>query len=145
MKPTSKRLIIVVELAERQLNSAAEQMVKAKQQLQFEQGRLEELESYFVEYQRQAKQQSHTGISVTRLMNFNHFLNNLRQAIDQQGQTIARLEKVCDQARQRWLAMKAKHKNLSSLQEKAHIDEALAREKRLQRELDDNYSLPKKI
>lgn len=139
MVAKSKRLQVVVELAERQLEEAARQLNKVIEQRQFEQTRLEELQSYFAEYQAQAKQQWGTGISVSRLMNFNYFLNNLRQAIDQQRQTIAHLDGVCDRARQQWVALKGRSKNLQELQQRAFREEDQRREKHLQREIDDNY------
>lgn len=139
MVAKSKRLQVVVELAERQLEEAAKQLNKVNQQRQFEQTRLEELQSYFVEYQGQARQQWGAGISISRLMNFNYFLSNLRQAIEQQRQTLAHLDGVCDRARQQWVAIQGRSKNLQELQQRAYREEDQRREKRLQHEIDDNY------
>ncbi|HSG62150.1 MAG TPA: flagellar export protein FliJ [Pseudomonadales bacterium] len=143
MAAKSQRLQVVVDLAQRQLDDAATRLAKVRDQLSFEQRRCEELENYFTEYQAQAKQQWGKGISVSRLTNFNYFLNNLRQAIDQQRQTITHIEAKCEQARLHWINMKAKQNNMVKLQTRAVLEEEAAREKRLQREIDDNFSILK--
>jgi len=140
MVAKSKRLQVVVNLAERELHDSAAALAKVNQQYHFEEGRLQELQTYFEEYQQQAKQQWGSGISVSQLMNFNYFLNNLRQAIEQQQQTLAHLQRVCERARQQWLNHKAKHVNLCDLQKKALQDEDKMLEKKLQRDIDDNFS-----
>lgn len=145
MTAKSKRLQVVLDHAQRQLDEAATRLAKVSDQLTFEKNRCAELENYFNEYQAQAKQQWGKGISVSRLTNFNYFLNNLRQAIDQQRQTIAHIEAKCEQARQHWVNMRAKQDNMIKLQTRASAEEEIFREKRLQREIDDNFSILKKF
>jgi flagellar protein FliJ len=141
----SKRLQVVVDHSQRQLDDAAVRLAKVSDQLMFEKNRCAELENYFNEYQSQAKEQWGRGISVSRLTNFNYFLSNLRQAIDQQRQTIAHIEAKCEQARQHWVNMKAKQNNMIKLQARASAEEQMTREKRLQRDIDDNFSILKKF
>ncbi|MEY3018607.1 MAG: hypothetical protein RL336_1742 [Pseudomonadota bacterium] len=132
-------MALLVDLAEQRLHSAAEKLARANEQLQFEEGRLQELQVYFQEYQRQAKQQTQQGVVVSQIINFNHFLNNLRLAIDQQSQTVKRWRFACDDVRKAWLGLKAKHSNLCRLHNKARQEAEYLREKVLQRELDDNF------
>ncbi len=145
MAKRSERLLLVVNLAERELEKSASILAKASQQVTFEQGRLEELQSYFNEYQLLAKTQSKAGISVVRLMNFNHFMSNLRAAIDQQTKTITYLEKQQQKAREVWIKSKSKLKNLQKLQASAVTNELYLEEKNLQKTFDDSFVTAKQL
>lgn len=140
MASRSSRLAIVAQLSERELDHAGKQLQLSTQQYEYEKQRLEELEGYFLEYQQVSREQSRAGITVVRLMNFNHFMNNLRTAIEQQTRTVEGAALKREKVRQAWIELQAKTKNLRQLVDDARHSEAFAVEKKLQKELDDNHT-----
>lgn len=140
MSSKVRRMALLIDLAEQHLHSAADNLARANDQLKFEESRLQELQVYCQEYQRQAQRQTQRGVAVSQIINFNHFLNNLRTAIDQQNHTVKRCQHICDDVRSTWLALRARHSNLSRLYGRAKQEAEYQREKVLQREMDDSFA-----
>ncbi len=109
------------------------------QQLELNKKRLNDLESYRMEYGRNLLGAG-KGLSVAKLQDYQAFLNNLNDAVEQQKTAIKQLTLEYEQAKRQWLAAKNRCKAIQTVQQKYELSELRSEIRREQREQDDRNS-----
>lgn len=133
----SKRLEPIVKLAERREQEVARVFAHVLKQLEDKRSRLRELLSYADEYQRNFHLLIARGASGQEVQQFRSFLQQLDAAIAHQRDSVATAERICDEERARWLAVRSKTLSLDKAIERFRADEAHQQQRREQRESDD--------
>lgn len=99
--------------------------------------KLQELERYRGEYERQFSQRAGKGIGATDLRDYQVFLSRLAEAIRQQQSIVQRALAERDAERQRWQDAAKRSKALSHVVEKWQTEERQTYDRREQRESDE--------
>ncbi|MES2354472.1 MAG: flagellar export protein FliJ [Pseudomonadota bacterium] len=86
--PTAAQLKFLIERAQRQSDTNVQQLAKTRTALSGAEAQLELLLRYRKDYQTQLGVTVSNGTDSERLRNFQRFIGNITQAIDQQGREI---------------------------------------------------------
>lgn len=135
--PRAKRLQTVVRLAERDERQALANLGAAQQKLQREQQQQQQLTDYAGDYQRQISGSGGGQISAAQLHTTVGFLQQIEQALKQQQQQIALLQKQVDHEREVWQQAQAKLKALQQLIEKLESEYDHQQARQEQRQADE--------
>ena len=133
----SKRLEIVVDLAQRKVEETALALAFVQRKLGDEQSKLEQLEQYLCEYRATIQSEGRKGFSVQEFRRYNDFSENVAKAISQQTQQVSTIKHQLEQVRRHWLMLDARHKGVLKLRDKALSQENIAQERQEQKELDE--------
>jgi flagellar FliJ protein len=120
---TERRLAVALATVERRLADA--------------EAKLQELERYRGEYDKQFAQRAGGGIGVTALRDYQAFLARLSEAIKQQQAVVKRAQSERDAERQRWQEAAKRAKALGHVVEQWQTEERRASDRREQRESDE--------
>jgi flagellar FliJ protein len=134
MSPRSARLQPAVEQAKRRDELALQKLAEQQQRFTLVQNQLEELERYRQEYSL-----SEGGLTVTALVNRQHFLDRIDKAIVQQLREVERHRRQLETARMQWVQLHARERAIDSVivryrsleqqsedrQEQAEVDERM--------------------
>lgn len=131
----SKSLKVVLSLAEKAEQQAAHAMREQKNQLESQQRQLQEITAYNNRYAEQISQLGSRDI--LQFTSQRNFLGQLGELIRAQSETVGVLEQQAERARNNWQSEFIRRKTIAELIEKIEREEDLAKQKRLQRELDD--------
>ena len=121
----SQRLIIVLDLAEKEVTKAGEILEKARQQLQAEEQKLENLRHFYQEYEK-AFNSSTSGIRAQDIARQRTFLAQLSQAQQQQQYIIQQRRQLVASKQKNWQFAYLKQKAIAQLIERLKKDENLA-------------------
>lgn len=132
----SKRMTVVLDLAQREQGLAAKNLEAHQQQLNQEQARLQQLESYYQDYESKVGSVQ-TTLRASELANNRRFLGRISEAKCQQQVQITQLRKHYEAAKQHWMTCHLKQENLVKLIERYRQEEGLAQEKSEQKQLDE--------
>jgi flagellar FliJ protein len=99
--------------------------------------KLQELERYRLDYDKQFAQRAGGGIGVTTLRDYQAFLARLSEAIRQQQAVVKRAQSERDAERQRWQEAAKRAKALGHVVEQWQTEERRASDRREQRESDE--------
>lgn len=99
--------------------------------------KLQELERYRAEYERQFSQRAGKGIGATDLRDYQAFLARLGEAIKQQQSIVQRARAERDAERQRWQDAAKRSKALGHVVEQWRTEERRTSDRREQRESDE--------
>ena len=99
--------------------------------------KLQELERYRSDYDRQFAQRAGEGIGATSLRDYQVFLARLSEAIRQQQAVVKRAQSERDAERQRWQEAAKRAKALGHVVEQWQSEERRASDRREQRESDE--------
>ena len=135
--PRSKRLAIVERLIEQQEQQLAKAVGMARQQLQQEEKKHQDLQNYLGDYESELLTQGEGGISGSQWQNFQFFIGQLEQAISQQRGAVQRAEQQIEIVLVKWRQVYQKRKSLGSLIHKIKLDELVEQEKKEQKQVDD--------
>lgn len=141
MRKGSQRLATLLKLAALREQNAARALGTSGERLRQAQQQSEQLESYRSEYEQTFIADGARPRSAREFANFQGFFGQLSQVQQQQVQQVTQREADCEAARQRWLALHARHNLLDQLRDRKVKKEQFEAEKRLQRELDDRIRL----
>lgn len=133
----SERLQTLLKLAAMREQAAARQLGLSSERLQQAQSQSQQLRQYEHDYQQRYVDSGAEPVSRSFLLNYQGFFRQLETVQTQQHQTIKLREGDREQARLRWLEQHAKRRLLNRVREQRLASEALATEKKMQRELDD--------
>ncbi len=136
---SSKRLVSINRLNAMKERDATKILGDRVQQLELNKKRLSDLESYRMEYGRNLLGAG-KGLSVAKLQDYQAFLNNLNDAVEQQKTAIKQLTLEYEQAKRQWLAAKNRCKAIQTVQQKYELAELRNEGRREQREQDDRNS-----
>ena len=137
IQKTSHRLQTVLKLARLRQQLAAEQLGSMIQQADAQQQQVEQLKHYQLDYGEHLKVLGAKGASAGQLVNSQHFMDNLEQAVVTQQQRAVLAQDQREQARSHWQQQYSREKNMEALVERRQREEQLAVENRDQREQDD--------
>lgn len=133
----SDRLQTLLKLAAMREQAAARQLAQSSERLQQAQQQSRQLQQYERDYQQRFIDLDSAPVNRNFLLNYQGFFRQLETAQTQQDQTIQLREGDRELARQRWLEQYTKRHLLNRVRDKRLVSEALATEKKVQRELDD--------
>lgn len=133
----SDRLQTLLKLAAMREQAAARQLAQSSERLQQAQQQSQQLRQYEHDYQQSYVDHGSETVSRSFLLNYQGFFRQLETAQTQQHQTIELRVGDREQARLRWLEQYTKRHLLNRVREQRLASEALAAEKKTQRELDD--------
>lgn len=132
----SKRLELIVHLAQAAESEAARELGDAQNTLEDEHRRLADITDYYNSYQDQFSRNTHK-IRSSDLANSRAFLSNLNQARQAQLVQIQHAEQNVLLAKQKWRESHLKCESLDSYQSRVAKEERAITEKKDQRMLDD--------
>src|SRR5690606_2606073 len=127
---------IVLMLAERHEQAAAQRLGSYREQINAEQEQLQQLEEYAAHYL-DTYGSLKTGLHAQDLISYSSFIQRLAEAKKEQQTKVARMMQTIEQLQQDW---RGKHRRLESIQDliaRLRYEENEVLEKRLQKELDD--------
>lgn len=127
-----QRLQPLLELAGQRVSQAAGGIQHRRTESMNEQARLDELRRYLHDYETQGAQPSRW-----QLANQSAFISRLRQAIDQQVQTVGRTEQAVREAVEQWSTERLDQRRYETLQTQARSRHTARLAKHEQRELDE--------
>ena len=133
----SKRMTPVVKVAENREQAAARLLGEARQRLEQQQRKLEELTTYRDQYSREFQHCSGQGMGVARLQDFRLFLARLNQAIEQQQRVVERCRQDCERQRLNWVDSRTRTQALGKVVDRYQREERHQAERREQHETDE--------
>lgn len=131
----SKRLAVVLDLAEREKDQATQEFELARQQCLQEEQKLTQLIDYYRDYQQSFAAKK--SLRVEELIKQRSFLDQLAQAQKQQQALIRSAQANLETKRAAWQKSHMKHKNLAQLINRYRVQEELALSKKEQKMLDE--------
>ena len=135
MSKRLQRVKKIVELAEIELDQAAQTYAYMQSKLADAQRQLESLESYCDEYAKKPSSVSH--ISPIQLQTYNAFSDKLSQALVAQRQQVIESEKMQSLAKDTWIEKRARVKSLEALVKRISRNEEAKLSRQEQRMLDE--------
>ncbi|MGH1371904.1 MAG: flagellar export protein FliJ [Cellvibrionaceae bacterium] len=135
-KPRSKRMLVVLDMAERAEKSAAQTLEQARHQVAHAKQQFEQVSEYQAEYER-ALNQPKQAVSVQVLMNDRLFLAQLVQVVTAQRGQLDQLRAGEDSALHNWQLCYQRRKNIEKLINSLKNEEDAVLEKKLQKEMDE--------
>lgn len=141
MVKRSQRLKIVLQMAQRHESEVLQRMQGVKTQLQAELKRLEEFESYREQYQQQLSEAASSRISTSQYVNYQRFIAQLGQVIEQQGQKITMLKQHLEKATSVWRLAHEKTRGMSEHIQSCHQSELREADAQEQKMLDEATQL----
>lgn len=136
----SKRMAVVLTLAERAEDLAAQRLQEARQQHQLEQDKLQELREYFQDYADQIDQQRQ-GLTAQTMMTYRHFLQQLEQSVTVQQTRVKQGEQLNERLLVEWQQLYHRRRSIAELIQRLQVSENAALEKQLQKEIDELTTL----
>ena len=132
----SQRFKVVLQLAERQEQEAANQVGRYQQQLQRERQQLQQLHDYNLDYQKKFGSQTR-GLRGADLISSRGFLARLATAESEQQANLERMQKTLESLQQTWRQKYHYRQSIENLIARFSQEESEELEKRLQKEFDD--------
>ncbi|MFT2097239.1 flagellar export protein FliJ [Marinomonas sp. 2405UD66-6] len=130
----SHRMQILVDLAKRKEDAAAQQLARDKAKVEQDVRKLNELKEYAGQYE---SERNLLGLGAYLTTNYQHFVDRVQQAILQQEVAIGRAEQQADMSMRGWLQARTKTKSMDWLKEKNHKAELMVEAKQEQRQSDE--------
>lgn len=120
MRKRIERMARLVELAQIELDEAAQQFKSLQQQYHAEQTQLEQLQTYLQEYI--ASQSNGEGSTLQQLKSTNAFMEKLNKAIGQQTAHLEQLNITLEKSQETWVEKRAREQALVKLHDKLQKD-----------------------
>lgn len=132
----SKRMKIIVDLAEEEMNLAMATLKEVSNKRDYIQHQLDDLVNYMNEYVQQLTTKGNAFMPI-QLQTTQAFIEKLKQAIGSQQQQLASMDDVVNMARNQWLEKRVRFNALQKVHEKLKHNEERLLDKAEQRMLDD--------
>ncbi len=136
----AKRMKVVLTLAERQEEDAAQKLRQFRDQLAQEVHQLQELREYAQQYLL-AQSELREGVYAHELINYSGFINRLNEATSEQESKVVRMQGLLVTLQKQWETRHKKRKSIEELISRLQHEDDLIQDKRLQKELDELSSL----
>ncbi|MAF16606.1 MAG: flagellar export protein FliJ [Marinomonas sp.] len=130
----SERMQVLVNLSQRKEDEVAKALAKDQARLQHDQQKLQELKDYAAQYD---QERNLLGLSPYLTTNYQHFVNRLQQAIQQQDQQVKRSQQQVTMSMKRWQNARAKTKGMDWLKDKSVREELNIESKQEQKQIDE--------
>lgn len=131
----AERLQPVLQLADKHLKEAADQLDAVRKHIQQEEKKLADLEQYMLDYTENFNQ--HPARTAQDLVRQRSFLQQLSQARSQQQQVISKYRHIVQQKQKLWQKAYLKQQAIFQLIERLKKDEYLALSKKEEKRLDE--------
>lgn len=132
----SKRMGVVLMLAEQKEQEAGEQLAEYQKMVNLESDQLNELEGYESDYL-DAYTQGQGELQTEQMIRYSELIVRLKDALTEQRGKVAGMDKNLQQLRLYWHMIHQKRQAVSDMIERMKAGEAHELEGRLQKELDD--------
>jgi flagellar FliJ protein len=109
---------LLIERAREAYDAASQDLGRATAQRDRQQQQLQMLVDYHSEYRSRLEEHAGRGLTVAELVNYQRFLGQLEQAVDQQRGVQLRAEQGLESARQHWQIAHRRLKSFEILQER---------------------------
>ncbi len=136
----AKRMKVVLTLAERQEEDAAQKLRQFRDQLAQENRQLQELRDYSKQYL-DAQGGLRQGVFAHELINYSSFIRRLNEACNEQEAKVVRMQGMLTNLQNQWQIKHRKRKSIEDLIKRLQHEDDLLLDKRLQKELDELSSL----
>ncbi|HTF96968.1 MAG TPA: flagellar export protein FliJ [Cellvibrio sp.] len=136
----AKRMKVVLVLAERQEDEAADKLRQFRDQVALEERQLQELRDYAKQYL-DAQGGLRQGITAHELINYSTFIHRLNEAVTEQEGKVARMQGMLANIQKQWQIKHQKRKSIEDLIKRLQHEDDVMLDKRLQKELDELSSL----
>lgn len=133
----SKRLQVVLELAQRREDVALKAMQIAQVSLNNQTQKLQELTQYQRDYQQALREAYKTHATAESCATYQHFLAQVGNAIEQQQQTVALAEQQFANVRKHWLSLHEKQQGMGGLIDRFRDEEDRESDKKEQKMIDE--------
>lgn len=143
MSKRSKRLQLVLDLAEKKKKQADQFLAASRQRVEQDQRTMAQLDDYVSEYQQSYLGAHAEGCTGAQLHTQQAFLQKIQQAKSTQAKAMEQNRKELEVVEQHWKAAYARMKGLQKLTDKAVETEQLEEEKALQKQLDERSQVIK--
>lgn len=137
MTKRSKRLQLVLDLAEKKKQQADQFLAASRQRVEQDKRTLAQLEQYMSEYQQSYLGQNAEGYTGAQLHAQQAFMQKIQDAQDTQKQAMEQNRRELEVVEQHWKQTYAKYKGIEKLTGKVRQSEELEQEKALQKQLDE--------
>ena len=134
----TKRLNSVVKLMNHRQQEAARRLGACARQLEQQRQRLQELEGYKLEYMQNFQDHIRSGMSMSRMNDYHHFIAQLDQAISQQEHSVNSADKEYECCRQEWLSQRCSAKAVDKVVSRYQAEERRLEDKREQHVNDES-------
>ncbi|MBB6523470.1 flagellar export protein FliJ [Pseudoteredinibacter isoporae] len=134
-KSRSKRLEVVLNLNQQDLDKISEQLAKQQENLQQEQLKLGQLKDYRDDYMNSVRALKHTNVQ--QIQSQRGFIQRMQMACDQQQAMVAKVNEHCEAIMQLWQQQSQKLKKLEELIERYQQEEQLMIDKQEQKLIDE--------
>lgn len=132
-----KKMVPILELAERSENQAAQALGAGRQRLDAARSALDSLQGFRSGYAGRFEQAGQQGLSVHRLNEFRGFLHKINQAIAEQERTVQQIETEVEALRLAWEEAHRKLLGMQKLVAQLAAAEQAQEQRREQLEQDD--------
>ncbi len=132
----AKRMQVVLQLAQRQEDAAAQKLSQAREQWQAEQQQLQQLRDYAAQYHQEYAGQRQT-VQAQQLINYSGFVTRLEELCREQEAKLRRLQLGLSQLQAQWQRAYQKRKAVAELIERLLQEEAQQQERREQKVMDE--------
>ena len=137
----SKRLQVVLDLAERKRKQADQLLAQARGRVEQGEQTLLQLESYYNDYVNSFYAEGAGGINLGQIETHQAFMQKLRVAIDQQKKALVMDRAQLEQVQKHWQSAYGHHKAVDTLVDKLKTEELKQEEKQQQKILDERSQL----
>jgi len=128
------RLQVVLDVAQRRLDASTRELQRLRDQWTEAQGKLDQLGAYRTEYSAHLQARLAVGLSSHQLNDYRVFMGKLAQAIEAQGEELARRRLAWEEEHTRWLRLRQRHEALLVLAQRHRITEAADEARREQKQ-----------
>ena len=132
-----KRMQPVLRLAELEADKAGRALALVQQQVQIEENKLTQLQSYQLDYRKQMQESGQAGMAVERLRLFDGFHQQLDRAISHQQQLIVQRQRDMARVHEHWRQLDIRHKSLEKMLERIKRDTDIQQARNEQRNHDE--------
>ncbi|MFQ5488725.1 MAG: flagellar export protein FliJ [Gammaproteobacteria bacterium] len=133
----SQRIQTVVRLARHEEEEAALALSQARQVLEEQLQRLQELESYRHEYAQRINRLGGAGVHIAQLNEYRSFIARLDEAIQQQRQRTVQCQAELEQRSDGWQAARLRHRSVDKYRQRCVSEEQRLALKKEQKESDE--------
>ncbi len=131
----SKRLLVVLNLQQQELDKVSQQLSQHQDQLQQEQTKLTELESYRNDYLNSIRALKHADVQ--QIQRQRNFVLRMQMACDQQGAMVDKVDEHCQAIMNLWQQQSQKLGKLNELIERYKKEEQAVVDQQEQKLIDE--------
>lgn len=132
----AKRMQVVLQLAQRQEDAAAQTLSQAREQFEVEQQQMQQLRDYAAQYHQEYAGQRQ-AVQAQQLINYSGFVTRLGELCREQEAKLRRLQLGLNQLQAQWRTAYQKRKAVAELIERLLQEEAQQQDRRQQKAMDE--------